>query len=85
MRIPSFSDATKIGDIWPPTRVKMNLTPWLLSTSATISPPCFLEALSTWKNNYIPLKVMTCKQKGENSQRQYFPKFSLDGAICSVS
>lgn len=46
-RIPCFSAATKIGEMWPPARVKMNLTPCALRTSATNSPPCLLDAVST--------------------------------------
>lgn len=40
MRMPSFSQATKMGEMCPPTRVNTYLTPWARSTSATLSPPC---------------------------------------------
>lgn len=40
MRMPSFSQATSIGEMCPPTRVNTYLTPWARSTCATLSPPC---------------------------------------------
>lgn len=48
MRIPTFSQATRMGEMCPPTRVKTYLTPWARSTAATLSPPCLGLSTSVW-------------------------------------
>lgn len=49
IRIPNFSHATRMGEMWPPTSVNTNLMPWAWSTSATLWPPCRGLFLSTWE------------------------------------
>lgn len=48
MRIPTFSQATRMGEMCPPTRVKTYFTPWARSTAATLSPPCLGLFTSAW-------------------------------------
>lgn len=48
-RIPIFSAATRIGEMWPPTKVNKNWVPCSFNTLATISPPCLFDDLSTCK------------------------------------
>lgn len=51
MRMPNFSQATRMGEMCPPTRVKTYLTPWARSTSATFSPPCRGLFVSVWSES----------------------------------
>jgi hypothetical protein len=43
MRMPRALAALRMGEMWPPHRVKMEGTPWASSASATRSPPWRVE------------------------------------------
>ena len=40
MRMPRALDAVRIGEMWPPQRVKTKRTPCAASAAPTRSPPC---------------------------------------------